>query len=78
MWKSVATHDAQELYYWMLQSKLHIVTMREIHVRIRFGWRCVERIVTHDRRQSIVSKYDTHTLELVWGKVCIVDYSHHL
>ena len=46
--------------------------------KIGHGRRYVESMVEHDQRQSIVSKCDTQTLELVLGKVCIVDYSHHL
>ena len=31
VWKWVATLDVQELYQWMLQSRVHIVVVREIH-----------------------------------------------
>ena len=55
MWKWVATLDVQELYQWMIQSRVHIVTMREIRARIGFGERCVENILECDQRQSIVS-----------------------
>ena len=43
-----------------------------------FGRRCVESMVEYDQRQSIISMCDTQTLELVEGKVCMVDHSHHL
>ena len=62
----------------MLQSRVHIVVVREIRARNGLGRSCVESMVEYDKRQSIVSKYDTQTLRLVLGKVCIVDHSHHL
>ena len=46
-------------------SRVHIVVVREIHAKIGLGGRCVESMVEYDQRQSIVSKYDTHTLGLV-------------
>ena len=46
----------------MLQSRVHIVVVREIRAKIGLGRRCVESIVEYDQRQSIVSKYDTQTL----------------
>ena len=39
--------------------------VREICARIGLGRRCVESMVEYDKRQSIVSKCDTQTLELV-------------
>ena len=65
MWKWLATLDVQELYQGMLQSRVRIVVVREIRARIELGWRCVESMVEYDLRQSIVSKCDTHILELV-------------
>ena len=52
--------------------------VREIHARIGLGQRCVESMVEYDQRQSIVSKYDTQNLKLVYGKACIVYYSNPL
>ena len=37
MWKWVVTLDVQELYQWLLQSRVHIVVVREIHARIGLG-----------------------------------------
>ena len=54
------------------------MVVREIRAKIGLGQRCVESMVEYDQRQSIVSKYDTQTLGLVYGKVCIVNHSHHL
>ena len=46
---------------------------------VGFGWRCVESIVECDQRQIIVSKsVIPQTPDLVSGKVCIADYSHHM
>ena len=45
MWKWVATLDVQDLYQWMLQSRMHIVTVNEIRGRIRHGQRCVDNII---------------------------------
>ena len=56
---------SQELYRWMLQPRVHIVVVREICARIRLSWRDVESMAEYDQRQSIVSKCDTQTLELV-------------
>ena len=44
---------------------MHIVVVREIRARIGLGHRCVESMVEYDQRESIVSKCDTQTLELV-------------
>ena len=65
MWMWVATLDVQELHHWMLQSRGHMMIVREIRARIGFAWAYVESIVEYDQRQSIVSKYDTYTLKLV-------------
>ena len=69
MWKWIMTLDVQELHRWMLQARVRVVIGREIHARIRFGRRCVENIVEYDQRQSIVSKCDTQTPELVSSRV---------
>ena len=78
MRKWVANCNCQELYIWMLLSRVHTMTMGEICARIGFGQRCVESIAECDQRQSIISKCDTQTLELVQSKACIFNYSHHL
>ena len=57
--------DVQELYQQMLQSRVHIVVVREIHARIGLGHRYVESMVEYDQRQSIVSKSDTQIVKLV-------------
>ena len=62
----------------MLQLRVHIVLVREIRARIGLDRRDVESMAKYDQRQSIVSYCDTQILELVWGKVCIVNHSHHL
>ena len=49
----------------MLQLRVHIVFVREIHARIRLRRRDEEIMVEYDQRQSFVSKCDTQTLELV-------------
>ena len=36
-------------------------------------WKVYSNII-----KGFVSKCDTQTLELLLGKVCIIDYSHHL
>ena len=41
------------------------MVVREIRARIGLGHRCVESMVEYDQRESIVSKCDTQTLELV-------------
>ena len=48
-----------------LQSRVHIVVVREIRASIGLGQKDVESMVEYDQRQSIVSKCDTQTLELV-------------
>ena len=58
MWKWVVTPNVQELYQWMLQSRVHIVVVRGIHARIGLGRKDVESMVEYDQRQSIVSKCD--------------------
>ena len=65
MWKWVAARYVQELYQWMLQSRMHIVIVRDIRARIGLDRRYVESMVEYDKRQSIVSECDTQTLELV-------------
>ena len=55
MWKWVTTLEVQELYQWMLQSRVHIVVVSEIRAKIGLGRRCVESMVEYDQRQSIVS-----------------------
>ena len=49
----------------MLQSRVRIVVVREISARIGLGRRDVETMVEYDQRQSVVSMYDTWTLEFV-------------
>ena len=49
----------------MLQSRVHIVVVREIRARIGLNQRDVESMAEYDQRQSIISKCDTLTLELV-------------
>ena len=41
------------------------MVVREIRAKIGLGRRCVESMVEYDQRQSIVSKYDTQTLEVI-------------
>ena len=65
VWKWIVTLYVQELYRWMLQLRVHIVVVREIRARIGLGRRCVESMVEYDQMQSIGSKCDTQTLELV-------------
>ena len=50
----------------------------EIRARIGLCRRDVESMVKYDQRQSIVSKCDTQTLELLFSKVLKVEHSHHL
>ena len=49
----------------MLQSRVHIVVVGGIHAKIGLDRRDVESMVEYDQRQSIVSKCDTQTRELV-------------
>ena len=65
MWKWVAIANVEELYQWMLQSRVHIVVVREIRASIGLDRRDVESMAEYDQRQSIVSKCDTQTLELL-------------
>ena len=51
----------RELY----RSRVHSDVAREIRERIGLGRRCVESMAEYDHRESIVSKCDTQTLELV-------------
>ena len=41
------------------------MVVREIRAKIGLGQRCLESMVEYDQRQSIVSKCDNQTLELV-------------
>ena len=41
------------------------MVVREIHARIGLDRRDVESMAEYDQRQSIVSKCDTQTLELI-------------
>ena len=43
-----------------------------------FWLRNVESISKFGQRPNIVTKYDTRIPELVQGKICIIDKSHHL
>ena len=49
----------------MLQSRVHIVVVREIRATIGIDWRDVESMAEYDQRESIVTNYDTQTLEIV-------------
>ena len=49
----------------MLQSRVHIVVVREILARIGLDGRDVESMAEYDQRLSVVSKCDTQTLEFV-------------
>ena len=44
---------------------VHFGCERNLCKKIELGRRCVESMDEYDQRQSIVSKYDTQTLELV-------------
>ena len=46
----------------MLQSRVHIVIVREICARIGFGLRCVESIIEYEQIMKIVSNCDIVTL----------------
>ena len=44
--------DVHELYQQMLQSRVHIVVVREIDARVEFSRRWVESIIEYDQRQG--------------------------
>ena len=50
VWKWVSNLDVQELYQWMLQSRVHIVVVREIRAKLGLGRRCVESTIEYDQR----------------------------
>ena len=62
--------DVQKLYQWMLQSRVHIMVVKEIRAKIGLGQRYVESMVEYGHRQSIVLKYDTQTVWLVSSAKC--------
>ena len=54
------------------------MSVREIRPRIGFSRGCLESMLECDQRHGIVLECDTQTPELGSGKVCIIEYSHHL
>ena len=51
MWKWVVILDVQELY-WLSQSRVHTMIVREMCARFAFGQICVESIVECDQRHN--------------------------
>ena len=52
----------------MLQSRVHVLVVREIRAKIGLGRRCVENMVEYDQRQNIVSKCDTQHSQTCLGQ----------
>ena len=78
VWKWVATLDVQELYWRMLQSRVHIVVVREIRARIGLVEAMCKAWSNMIKGRALYQSVIFRLSDLLRGKVCIADHSHHL